>query len=123
MLLSCAFNFKMALCFLEAFHLHDSLILSIAYQTNIATPVSLSMPENSKSASVQLWPWQKRALEIGRMPLPESPGERPWLNLSQDTEISATPLSALTNVSTPQRRNCHQTVASITKSLSKLNIS
>lgn len=81
------------------------------------------MSENNKSASVQLWPWQKRALENGRTPLPESPGERPWLNLSQDTEISATPLSALTNVSTPQRRNCHQTVASIIKSLSKLNIS
>ncbi|PNP74729.1 hypothetical protein FNYG_11866 [Fusarium nygamai] len=62
------------------------------------------MPENSKSTSVQLWPWQKRALENGRTPLPESPGERPWLNLSPDTEISAAPLTALTNVATPNQR-------------------
>lgn len=81
------------------------------------------MPENNKSVSVQLWPWQKRALEIGRTPLPESPGERPWLNLSQDTEISATPLSALTNASTPERQNYHMTVASIAKSMSTLNTS
>ncbi|KAF4417257.1 hypothetical protein FACUT_12353 [Fusarium acutatum] len=44
------------------------------------------MPENSKSTSVQLWPWQKRALENGHI------------------EISATPLTALTNVATPNQR-------------------
>ncbi|KAG9497894.1 hypothetical protein J7337_010766 [Fusarium musae] len=62
------------------------------------------MPENNKSTSVQLWPWQKRALEKGRTPLPESPGERPWLNLSPDTEISVAPLTALTNLATPNQR-------------------
>ncbi|EXA43376.1 hypothetical protein FOVG_08363 [Fusarium oxysporum f. sp. pisi HDV247] len=64
------------------------------------------MTDNSDKASVQLWPWQKRALENGRTPLPESPGERPWLNLSPDTEISATPLTALINASTPKPRDC-----------------
>ncbi|KAF5251608.1 hypothetical protein FANTH_3218 [Fusarium anthophilum] len=69
------------------------------------------MPENNKGASVQLWPWQKRALENGRTPLPESPGERPWLNLSPDTEISAAPLTALTNASGPKTRSSHNNVA------------
>ncbi|KAF5618781.1 uncharacterized protein FTJAE_12142 [Fusarium tjaetaba] len=44
------------------------------------------MPENSKSTSVQLWPWQKRALENGH------------------TEISVAPLTALTNVAIPNQR-------------------
>lgn len=64
------------------------------------------MTDNSDKTSVQLWPWQKRALENGRTPLPESPGERPWLNLPPGTEISATPLTALINASTPKPRDC-----------------
>ncbi|KAF4958867.1 hypothetical protein FGADI_2069 [Fusarium gaditjirri] len=62
------------------------------------------MPGSSKNTSVQLWPWQKRALENGRTPLPENPGERPWQNLSPDTEVSATPLTAPENVVTPHPR-------------------
>ncbi|KAK2695137.1 hypothetical protein QWA68_006002 [Fusarium oxysporum] len=44
------------------------------------------MTDNSDKTSVQLWPWQKRALENGH------------------TEISATPLTALINVVTPHSR-------------------
>ncbi|KAF5983716.1 hypothetical protein FCOIX_3064 [Fusarium coicis] len=44
------------------------------------------MSENNKSTSVQLWPWQKRALENGR------------------TEIFAATLMDLTNVAPPNQR-------------------
>ena len=83
--------------------------LNSSTRNNIPISIRLqssSMTDNSDKTSVQLWPWQKRALENGRTPLPESPGERPWLNLSPDTKISATPLTALINASTPKPRDC-----------------
>ncbi|KAF4447157.1 hypothetical protein F53441_9302 [Fusarium austroafricanum] len=35
---------------------------------------------NTGNSRGGLKPWQRRALQNGRTPLPESPGHRPWLN-------------------------------------------
>jgi hypothetical protein len=115
-LLICAFKSQWPFCFLGVLLIPILTFPHSAHQTWIHQPVTIyqypyaykssSMTDNSDKTSVQLWPWQKRALENGRTPLPESPGERPWLNLSPDTEISATPLTALINASTPKPRDC-----------------
>ncbi|SPJ75414.1 uncharacterized protein FTOL_05145 [Fusarium torulosum] len=43
----------------------------------------------SKSTnSVRLQPWQIRALQHSRTPLPEDPGERPWLNPRASSQIT-----------------------------------
>ncbi|KAH7178369.1 hypothetical protein DER46DRAFT_655633 [Fusarium sp. MPI-SDFR-AT-0072] len=34
-------------------------------------------------------PWQRKALERGRTPLPDSPGHRPWLKKDTDLDISS----------------------------------
>ncbi|KEY69458.1 hypothetical protein S7711_10537 [Stachybotrys chartarum IBT 7711] len=34
-------------------------------------------------------PWQSKALESGRTPLPNAPGERPWLDETSRTKLSA----------------------------------
>ncbi|KAH7253855.1 uncharacterized protein BKA55DRAFT_689356 [Fusarium redolens] len=46
------------------------------------------MTESSENTPDCFRPWQRRALENGRTPLPENPGERPWLNTSSDTETA-----------------------------------
>ncbi|RGP60796.1 hypothetical protein FLONG3_10715 [Fusarium longipes] len=46
----------------------------------------------------RLRPWQRRALHNGRTPLPEAPGQRPWLSVSSQLHgsrtDSATPLGS-----------------------------
>ncbi|KFA64358.1 hypothetical protein S40285_02960 [Stachybotrys chlorohalonatus IBT 40285] len=37
-------------------------------------------------------PWQSKALESGRAPLPNAPGERPWLDKTSRTKLSTEPV-------------------------------
>jgi hypothetical protein len=39
--------------------------------------------------SDRIKPWQRKALELGRTPLPDAPGHRPWLRMDIDLYISS----------------------------------
>ncbi|KAF5966002.1 hypothetical protein FBULB1_11929 [Fusarium bulbicola] len=39
--------------------------------------------------SGRIKPWQRKALEVGRTPLPEAPGLRPWLRNYTDLDTSS----------------------------------
>ncbi|KAF9776521.1 hypothetical protein IL306_005273 [Fusarium sp. DS 682] len=61
-------------------------------KTSTIAPENIAnMTESNSNTSGQLQPWQIRALQNGRTPLPESPGERPWLNPSISSEPTRTP--------------------------------
>lgn len=47
---------------------------------------------NHRRRDGRIHPWQSHALGNGRTPLPEAPGERPWLGLSSGTQRSGVSL-------------------------------
>ncbi|KAF5002369.1 hypothetical protein FGRMN_381 [Fusarium graminum] len=55
---------------------------------NVVPTTTNNNTMNASSHDNQLQAWQAHALQIGRTPLPESPGDRRWLTLTPNSQIT-----------------------------------